>query len=56
MKLGALLVLVGVILVVVDFALSHLSSPRASAGLLHAGVILIGLGALLGHTQLTAVH
>ena len=56
MKLGAILVLVGVLLVVIDFALGHV--PRgeghySNTGLLHAGVVLIGVGVLVGSTKLT---
>lgn len=53
MKLGALLVLLGIVLVVIDFALGHLGPERARTGLLHAGVILIGIGVLVGSTQLS---
>jgi len=54
MHLGALLVIVGLILVVLDFAVGHLASPeRYRTGLLHAGVILIGVGVLVGHA---AIH
>jgi uncharacterized membrane protein len=52
MKLGALLVIIGVLLVVIDFALGHVNAERARTGLLHAGVVLIGIGVLVGHTQI----
>ena len=53
MKLGALLVLLGIVLVVIDFALGHVGPERARTGLLHAGIILIGIGVLVGSTQLS---
>ncbi len=53
MNLGAILVLVGILLVVIDFALGHIHNARAVSGLLHAGVVLIGIGVLVGSTQLS---
>ncbi len=52
MRLGALLVIIGILLVVIDFALGHVHADRARTGLLHAGAVLIGVGVLVGHTQL----
>lgn len=52
MHLGALLVLLGVLAVALDFVLGHYRHGAYRGGLLHAGVILIGIGVLVGATTL----
>lgn len=53
MTLGALLVIVGTIMAIVDcFIGGSLGTYRGRAGLLHLGVILIGVGVLIGGATL----